>query len=210
MTIPAPYLDAILNLEPGQAYKKCVEMMASDQSDARPSTQAIVYGCEVQFALRVLEDGNLGEFYNFGDLNGQGDNLLWSVLDPRPASRVCFLGAGPYPVTAFLICRRYPKTEVVCVDNDLTGFLLGRAVCEASGYSVSYLYQDAHQADLTNFDVVVMAAMVGERSKLIERLLEETSAELVVRGATSLSHPRIHKVESDFDEAGQVTSVQGW
>jgi hypothetical protein len=146
-----------------------LDLLGADNSPDRPSTQEIVYGCEIQFALRALTEGKLDRLYNFGDLDGRGSRLMWSVLDPRPSSRVCFLGAGPFPVTALLLRQRYPQARVTCL-------------------------------------VIVMAAMVGDRHTLVEKLLRETRAELVVRGSLSFTDPRVHTVASDFDETGQVSS----
>lgn len=206
MLLPKPYLKAILNQEPGQAYRACLDLLGADNSPDRPSTQEIVYGCEIQFALQALTEGKLDRLYNFGDLDGRGSRLMWSVLDPRPSSRVCFLGAGPFPVTALLLRQRYPQARVTCLENDLTGFLIGREVCRVLQCEVDFLYQDAHQADLSEFEVIVMAAMVGDRHTLVEKLLRETRAELVVRGSLSFTDPRVHTVASDFDETGQVSS----
>ncbi len=206
MKVPQPYLDLLLSgQEPGQIYRQCLQRMQADGADAPThATQEIVYGCEVNYAIQVLTQGGPDRLYNFGDLDGRGTPLIRNVVDPLESRRVLFLGAGPYPVTAFLIRERYPDSQVTCVDNDLVSFLLGSAVGKKMDPSILFRLGEAHDYDCSGFDLVVVAAMVNDRENLARRLVETTEAELIVRGDLELQHPRLHTVASTFDERGAL------
>lgn len=206
MPVPQFCLDLLLSdLEPGEAYRQCLEWVeAENPAEAKQLTQDVVYGCEVRYALEVLREGRPERLYNFGDLDGRGTPLLWKVLDPLPDRKVAFVGAGPYPVTAFLVKERFPDSELCCLDNHLVSFLLGRAVCERMAPELEYQFGDAHQFNYQPFDAVVVAAMVNQREKLARQILETSDAQLLVRGDLEFTHPRLHTVSSTFDSEGQL------
>jgi hypothetical protein len=190
--------------EPGQIYRRCLDRMRRDGISADYAlTEQVVYGCEVRYAVQVLE-GRIPELYNFGDLDGHGTELLWTVLEQAPGRRVALLGSGPYPVTALLIRNRYPDSEVTCFDNNLSAFLLGGAVLRKLAPEVRLELQEAHHVDGRPFDVIVVAAMITGRKALVNRLLAETEAELIVRGTLDQSHPRLHTAASAFSSDGRL------
>jgi hypothetical protein len=197
MNLPDRCRDLLLSdREPGEIYRLCLQEL---QGASYAVTETVVYGCEVRYALDVLE-GRTPQLYNFGDLGGAGDRLLWSVLDPLPLRRVAFLGSGPYPVTALLVRQRYPDSQVLCVDQSIVGFLLGRAVAAKLGQPIEFAWSQAAELDYGGFTAVVVAAMVGDKTALARRLLDQTEAEIVVRGEIDLEHPRLHTLGSGFSE----------
>ena len=189
--------------EPGEIYRLCLQEMAGS---TYALTESMVYGVEVRYAIDILE-GKPVELYNFGDVTGQGDALLWRMLDPLPVRRVAFLGSGPYPVTALLVRKRYPESQVVCVDNHIVGYLLGRAVAAKLGEPLEFRWQEAGDGDFRGFTAIVVAAMVGDKLALARRLLEETDARILVRGEIDLEHPRLFTLSSHFSEQdGRLSS----
>ena len=123
--LPANIRELLLSPgEPGQIYRQCLELMQREGVSADYAlTEQVVYGCEVRYAVQVLE-GQIPELYNFGDLDGHGTALLWRVLDGARRRRVAMIGSGPYPVTALLIRQRYPDSESGCVAIERLGIAL--------------------------------------------------------------------------------------
>ncbi|KAJ3316219.1 L-histidine 2-aminobutanoyltransferase, partial [Gonapodya sp. JEL0774] len=78
--------------------------------------------------------------------------------------RVAFVGSGPLPLTALEWFGLDHELEIVCLDRDEDALHVGRAVAEAMfGKSdrLKFEVADALRADYVDFDVVVVAALVG-------------------------------------------------
>jgi hypothetical protein len=205
VNLPPEYREFLLSdLEPGQVYRRCLERLQSDGLTADYQlTETLVYGVEVRYALQVLE-GRAPQLYNFGDLDGKGDPVLFQALRQASGQRVAFVGCGPYPVTALLTRRESPDARVTCFDNQIVAFLLARAVLARLDPEIGVELADASEIDYRGYDVIVLAAMVGNKEPLVGRLLAETQAQVVVRGSVPGTHPRLHTVSSQFRADGSL------
>lgn len=202
--LPERYRELLLSdLPPGEVYRRCVQLVLEDGSSGDYElTEAVVYGCEVRLALDVLRHGAPESWHNFGDPTGHAEDDLWRLLDPLQPRRLAFVGSGPYPVTACLVSARYPGAELVCVDNNIVAHLLGQAVLEVASVPARFVFADAAALDYRGFDAVIVAAMVSAKKALVERLLEETTALVVVRSKVDVEHPRVAAFPSPFGDDG--------
>lgn len=202
--LPGRYRELLVSdLPPAEVYRRCVQLAQEDGSSGDYGlTEAVVYGCEVRLALEILRHGPPESWHNFGDPTGHAEDDLWRLLDPLQPRRLAFVGSGPYPVTACLVSARYPGAELVCVDNNIVAHVLGEAVLEAASVPARFVFADAAELDYRGFDAVIVAAMVSGKRALVQRLLEETTALVVVRSKLDLEHPRVAAFPSPFGDDG--------
>lgn len=202
--LPERYRELLVSdLSPAEVYRRCVQLVLEDGSSGDYElTETVVYGCEVRLALEVLRHGPPESWHNFGDPTGHAEDDLWRLLDPLRPRRLAFVGSGPYPVTACLVSARYPGAELVCVDNNIVAHLLGEAVLEVASVPARFVFADAAALDYRGFDAVIVAAMVSAKQALVERLLEETTALVVVRSKLDVEHPRLAAFPSPFGDDG--------
>lgn len=206
MKLPPHYRDLLFSdLDPGDVYRRCVDQLRHDGLACDYElTEAIVYACEVRYALEVLRDGPPDSWWNFGDPTGDAESRLWAVLDPLAPLRLAFVGSGPYPVTAVLVGRRYPDAEITCFDNNMAAHILGAAVLEAAGSPARAVFADAAEVDYEPFNAVLVAAMVTAKRSLVERILGMSDALVVVRSEVGVDHERVVAFPSPFSEDGTL------
>lgn len=202
--LPERYRELLVSdLPPAEVYRRCVQLVREDGSSGDYGlTEAVVYGCEVRLALDVLQHGAPESWHNFGDPTGHAEDDLWRLLDPLQPRRLAFVGSGPYPVTACLVAARYPGAELACVDNNIVAHLLGQAVLEVASVPARFVFADAAELDYRGYDAVIVAAMVSAKRALVERLLEQTTALVVVRSKVDIEHPRVAAFPSPFGDDG--------
>jgi hypothetical protein len=188
--------------EPGAIYQRCVAELARSGREADYAlTETIVYATELRYALDVLAGGGQGA-WNFGDTGGTNDQALWDVLDGVAPLRLAFVGSGPYPVTARLVLSRYPEAQVDCLDNNITGYLVGKAVLSRLGLPARALLMGGASLDYSGYTAVLVAAMVSGKRAVVERALATCAGPVVVRGSTGLSHERLVTLPAPFTPDG--------
>lgn len=207
-TLPERYRELLVaDLPPAEIYRRCVELVQRDGSSGDYAlTEAVVYGCEIRLALEVLRSGRPERWHNFGDPTGHAEDDLWALLDPLTPRRVAFVGSGPYPVTACLVAGRYPGAEVVCVDNNIVAHFLGQAVLEAASIPARCVFADALELDYRGYDAVIVAAMVSAKRAVVERILEQSEALVVVRSKVEVEHRRVVAFPSPFGNDGAFSA----
>ena len=206
MPLPTKYLDIVLSdLEPGKAYQKCMQEIASDSRDVDYGfTEAIVYATEVRYAVDALTKGRPDHFWNFGDLKGGADDWHFSILDDVKNLNIAFVGGGPYPVSAFILRERYPQASITCIDNHIAAHILSTAVIEKLDLGIATCFTEAIEVDYSPFNAVVIAAMVSGKDEFVKKILEKSSATVIVRGDVDVDHDRLHRLNSGFDNDGSV------
>lgn len=211
MTLSRRCRDILLSTpEPGEAYRRCLAEIAAEGAAADYAlTETIAYGTEVRYAIGVLTNGPPERFWNFGDLRGDAEARLWPHLDALGELRVAFVGSGPYPVTALLLGRRYPRAEITCIDNNIAAHLLGEAVVKRTGMPIRSELAAADEVDYGRFNAVILAAMVGGKLELAKKILGESGALVVLRGTVELRHPRLIQLESGFRDDGALAGANG-
>ncbi|MBI3927693.1 MAG: hypothetical protein HY319_19290 [Armatimonadetes bacterium] len=206
MKLPPAYQDLLLSdLEPGQIYRRCLEQMAREGlATDYALTEAVVYGCEVRYAIQILRDGRPPSWYNFGDLKGDADARLWSVLDRLPEKRIAFVGSGPYPITAILVQERYPGAAVTCIDNNVVAYFLSQAIFEKLRLPIQICLAEAEDVDYSPFSATIVAAMVSGKRQLLDRILNTSGSYVVLRGPAERAHPRVLAMGSTFRDDGSL------
>lgn len=206
MPLPTKYLDIVLSdLEPGKAYQKCMQELASDNREVDYGfTEAIVYATEVRYAVDALTKGRPDRFWNFGDLKGSADDWHFSILDSIESPNIAFVGSGPYPVSAFILRERYPLAHITCIDNHIAAHILSTAVIKKLDLDITTCFTEAIEVDYSPFNAVVIAAMVSSRNELVQKILKNSSATVIVRGDVDVDHDRLHKFSSGFGDDGSV------
>lgn len=211
MQLPEKYLALLVgSLEPGEAYRRCMEELARDRLPADYRlTETIAHAVEIRYAIEVLARPQPPRLWNFGDLAGGADERLYGLIDPLERRRIAFAGSGAYPVTALLLRRRYPDAALTCIENHVAAYLLGRAVVEKLGAQIDCRLADAHDVDYGPFDAVVVAAMVGDKKRLAQKILSTSQARVLLRGRVELVHERLVQAESGFDDMGRADPAAG-
>ncbi|MPY94015.1 MAG: hypothetical protein GEV08_13405 [Acidimicrobiia bacterium] len=207
MSLPSKYRELLLSdLEPGEMYRRCLAAISHDELSADYAlTETIVYATEVRYAIDVIANGPPERLWNFGDLDGRSTSRLFEVLDGVPEMRLAFAGSGPYPITALLAAQRYPDArDIACIDNNIVGHLLGRAVVDAMDLAITSVFAEAADVDYSPFDVVVVAAMVSGKQQLVDQVLRTSDALVVVRGEAGVSDPRLVEINATFRDDGSV------
>lgn len=207
MGLPRRIRDIIVNTpDPGEIYARCIGEISEGNVKADYAlTETIAYAAEFNYALNFLAGNHRGPWKNFADPSGSAGEKLWRILDPAERRRIAFVGSGPYPVTAFLLKERYPSAEITCVDNHVAAYLMSRAVIGKAGLDIETVFDDAAEIDYRPFDVVIVAAMVSGKSRLVEKILSESSALILVRGKVSAPDGRVFELESSFSDDGVFT-----
>lgn len=147
------------------------------------------HALETAWAERIRSGTRLAAFPyrdNYEHLSALEAGLLRRA---GPASSVAFLGAGPLPLSAVLLARRL-GAAVTGLDRDAAAVADARAItphllaqrpprARGAGYdraTVTFERADAYDADLTAYDTVVVAALVGESADDKRRLLDHLAA----------------------------------
>jgi nicotianamine synthase len=139
---------------------------------------------------------------------------------PQAARRVCFIGGGPLPLSAMLLCRHL-TAQVTVVDRDIEAVELSRRLVDrlVPAERISVVLADAASASdmaraVAGCDVVVVAALVGTTRAQKRAALRaigtsvEPGTHVVVRsadGLRSLLYPTVDVC--DVRDAGLVPEI---
>jgi nicotianamine synthase len=139
---------------------------------------------------------------------------------PQVARRVCFIGGGPLPLSAMLLCRHL-TAQVTVVDRDIEAVELSRRLVDrlVPAERISVVLADAASASdmaraVAGCDVVVVAALVGTTRAQKRAALRaigtsvEPGTHVVVRsadGLRSLLYPTVDVC--DVRDAGLVPEI---
>jgi hypothetical protein len=208
MNIPEKYKQIILNeKDPAQIYRRCISDMAKEHLDCNYSlTEAIVYATEISYALAYLKQNQRPKsFLNFADLGGDAHKKLFSITDKIENLNIAFIGSGPFPVSAFQIRDQYPEARIVCVDNNIVAHLIGKALSEKFNMNIEFEWKDAIEVDYSAFNAVVVAAMINDKTELVDKILKTSKSTVIVRGAVEIQNPRVHPFLSTFKDNGAIT-----
>ena len=158
---------------------------------------------ETDWANRILEAADpRKEFDAFPYMQNYRD-LVEMELGLLPLHRlrtILFIGGGPLPMTPLLLAER--GYNVTIIDRDDEACRLSREVVRALGLEprIRIIREDAFRADPGGFDLVMLAALVGdsghEKRLLINVLLERMGQESLLlarsaRGWKALLYPPV-------------------
>ncbi|KAH8203577.1 hypothetical protein TruAng_002210 [Truncatella angustata] len=179
----------------------CLESYWADQivSRSRSSTEA----------LSLLK--SFPYFQNYVDLARLELHALYAV-EPAPVSRIAFVGSGPLPLTSMCLLRslrdggdddnvveeeeKKERPTVMNIDHNATALSASTVLCEKLGSwsaGMAFRCSDANSdQDLSSFDVVFLAALVGVTQRDKEEIVISVArrmrkgALMVVRSAYGL------------------------
>jgi nicotianamine synthase len=102
------------------------------------------------------------------------DTLARVAPAAAPPARVAFLGAGPLPLSALLVAEALGTSVAVdAVDCDPAALDAGQRVSAALGWEgVRFLGGDALTLDVADYDLVMVAALVGATPSAKEVVLQ--------------------------------------
>jgi nicotianamine synthase len=134
-------------------------------------------------------------FNNYVDLTRLELGAI-SAVDTTPIRKIVFIGSGSLPMTSLqLTYILSPGIEILNIDHDPLAISQSLTLCERlgiKGKGMEFLCSDAGACDLTGFDVVYLAALIGSTQHEKEALLIDIVAKmrkgaiLVVRSAHGL------------------------
>lgn len=149
---------------------------------------------------------------NYRRLSRMEVGVLASAATTRVRS-VAFVGAGPLPLSALFIAGEL-NVPVDLIDRDPLALDAAGAVAHALGYPDLRLVEaDAANADLSRYDIVVLAALVGtgpgEKQRILAHLASAMAPRsiLLARSARGLRTVLYPAIDVDAMTAYDVLSV---
>jgi nicotianamine synthase len=152
-----------------------------------------------------------------------------NAVTPSPLRRVVFIGSGPLPLTSLCICEELernrsekipdlnppPESVIINIDHDPKAMSQSVALCKKLGQrarGMQFTCQEAEslKVELSNCDVVYLAALVGttqkEKEAVLTSVVEKMQAGslLVIRTAHSL-RTLLYPVRFSCDNDGILT-----
>ncbi|MFN7113292.1 MAG: nicotianamine synthase family protein [Alphaproteobacteria bacterium] len=124
---------------------------------------------------------DLAEFWYFPEYT----ELCQAELDlfkTRRFDRISFLGAGALPLTAFLLARHCPQSDIICVDFDEEACALAEKLSRKIGLKdqVSVQRMDALQYVPAKNELVICASLLQGREQVYQNMQGHDCA-LIVR-----------------------------
>ncbi|SEF10687.1 nicotianamine synthase family protein [Jiangella alba] len=155
-------------------------------------------------------------FGNYRQLSRMEIGILASAL-PRRVRSVAFVGSGPLPLSSLYLAGEL-DVAVDNFDRDPVALHTGAAVSAALGYGeLGFHEADVLAADLSGYDVVVLAALVGDTLEAKRRVLRHLAATMrpgavllarSARGLRTLLYPPIDRTALDgFEPLTEVHPV---
>lgn len=183
-----------------------VRMIAHDLRDLASRAEGEL---EFAWARRIADGADPGAellrfpyLGNYRKLCRVEGGLIEAVLDDAPRS-VAFVGCGALPVTSLILAGGL-GCEVVSIDRDQAALDAASEMAHALGRTdVRFGCGDALDADVSGFDVVVLAAMVGTTPARKRAVLSHLSrsmrpdAVLLARSAKGLRTLLYPPIEDD-------------
>ncbi len=152
---------------------------------------------------------------NYRRLTQMETGVLASAITSRTRS-MAFVGAGPLPLSALLFASDM-EAPVCLVDNDDAALEAAAKTAFALGVQVELREGDAARVDLSDHDVVVLAALAGgtvdDKRLVLDRLPRSMApgSLLLARSAygarTLLYPPIVHEALDGFDVLNVVHPV---
>lgn len=153
---------------------------------------------------------------NYRQLSRMEIGVLASALPPRVRS-LAFVGSGPLPLSSFHLADGL-DVHVDNLDRDPAALRAGERVAAALGYdALCFREADVLDADLSGYDVVVLAALVGDTFEAKRRVLAHLAATMrpgalllarSARGLRTLLYPPIDRTALDgFEPLTEVHPV---
>ncbi|SDT72750.1 nicotianamine synthase [Jiangella sp. DSM 45060] len=155
-------------------------------------------------------------FGNYRQLSRMEIGVLASAL-PRRVRSVAFVGSGPLPLSSLYLAGEL-DVAVDNFDRDPVALHTGAAVSAALGYGeLGFHEADVLAADLSGYDVVVLAALVGDTLEAKRRVLRHLAVTMrpgavllarSARGLRTLLYPPIDRTALDgFEPLTEVHPV---
>jgi nicotianamine synthase len=130
-------------------------------------------------------------FGNYAQLSRMELGVLASATR-GPTASVAFVGGGPLPLSALMISAELEATVDV-IDRDAEALDAARRVAQALyAKTIGFRLSEAATCDVSGYDVVVIAAMVGssasDKRRILDQMSRSMSADsiLLVRSAHGL------------------------
>jgi nicotianamine synthase len=155
-------------------------------------------------------------FGNYRQLSRMEIGILASAL-PRRVRSVAFVGSGPLPLSSLYLAGEL-DASVDNFDRDADALRAGERVATALGYGeLGFHEADVLAADLSGYDVVVLAALVGDTVEAKRRILRHLADTMrpgavllarSARGLRTLLYPPIDRTALDgFEPLTEVHPV---
>ncbi len=155
-------------------------------------------------------------FGNYRQLSRMEIGILASAL-PRRVRSLAFVGSGPLPLSSLYLAGEL-DVAVDNFDHDPVALQAGAEVSAALGYGeLGFHEADVLAADLSGYDVVVLAALVGDTFEAKRRVLRHLAATMrpgavllarSARGLRTLLYPPIDRTALDgFEPLTEVHPV---
>ncbi|MAQ71528.1 MAG: nicotianamine synthase [Alphaproteobacteria bacterium] len=206
------FVNAVLNFSVEQDAAKVLE--TEEIQNLRPELLSYLsraeFEMETYFAkifaqMPVIEEKDLDLFWYkqcYQDLVDAEIEQL-DTLDISPDAEIAFVGSGPLPLTAI---EYYLQTgnKMTCFDTDAEAVRLSRQMIQNMGLSdvIEVRHQAGEDADYSQFDVVMVASLVKDKEKTLDRIRTTApDAKVAVRSVEGVKAMLYEVVNKDDFEA---------
>ncbi|RKF60829.1 Nicotianamine synthase 9 [Erysiphe neolycopersici] len=176
------------------------------KSDLRNFCSEIECDLEKEWGLKAAGDEKVcarirGNFYfdTYSKLVNAELSVIQSLLS-KPIKKIAFIGSGAMPLTSLCLMGRLTDTptniSILNIDRDAEALEISKILCERLGSKAQemefYLAEAGSSLELEDFDVVYVAALVGNTQEQKEDVLEQVTSRmrpgalLVTRGGRKL------------------------
>ncbi|WP_157987381.1 nicotianamine synthase family protein [Jiangella endophytica] len=213
LTAPAETVPAVLNdVGVQQLAPRLRALCAQGEGELEHAwAKRIVAGCPPREEL-----ARFPYFGNYRQLSRMEIGILASAL-PRRVRSVAFVGSGPLPLSSLYLAGEL-DASLDNYDRDPVALTAGARVAGALGYGeLGFHEADVLDADLSGYDVVVLAALVGDTLEAKRRILGHLAGTMrpgavllarSARGLRTLLYPPIDRTALDgFEPLTEVHPV---
>ena len=126
---------------------------------------------------------------------------LAAIRDAGTGRGIAFVGAGPLPLSAFIMHVR-TGVKVTCIDVDPAACALARELCCRAGLrDIAVVCADGAEYDFAGHPVAFIASLVAEKANVVGRIRETCPHALValrsVEGLCTLLYEAVDEEELD-------------
>ncbi len=146
----------------------------------------------------TLSDLNQFWYYqNYEVLAEKEARLIQQLVYMTEKTTILFAGAGALPLTAILLHVKY-GWNFILLDIDPHAVKRAQRLVKKLGLNISVLQYDFFQFDLKSYDIVFVASLIANKSKVIEKLEEDRVKFYLLRGADGIYQTFYEDVPDEF------------
>ncbi|HXH04933.1 MAG TPA: nicotianamine synthase family protein [Candidatus Nitrosotenuis sp.] len=214
---PSPYVDRLFGNLVALAMAETLDSSEQDCATARKIAAIGECRMETHWAKRITQDSkelsNFTYVENYMDLAAHEYGEL--IEHGAVGDRWAFVGSGPLPLSHIFFERLHGRGTFTYIDSDNDALCHGAEVAQAlNGDKLDRVFTCAQAKDIdySDFDVVIVAALVGEdnptKVSLLKTIAKSASSHTIIAARSvptagrTLLYPQLQSVPNELDVLG--------